>query len=439
VAVAFDATSEFDLTSSAAQNHTPVGTPKAVLVRVAANTETSDVISGVTYGGVAMARLAHSVTTAGNEDGSTWIYFLGESIPTGTQSASVSVSSGTTAKRAWVSTFTATTDATESACTPQTYDSGSASSTSITLPTTAGFAGAVVSVCFAGLGNCSNLSLPSEGSYSLSGTCRDFGSQVAKSAYRTGLSGANITVTWGLSSSEDVSCSAVAIQEKAGGTAHSLAGTADGTSTTTGTIAAGWALAAAATGASTATAALPVDFALAGTAAGTSSTSAVLSPTFALIGSAAGASTAAAAITYQAALAGTADGVSTASGAITGAFLLAGTSDATSSAAGDLVIAFPLIGTSDGTSSAAAALTAAKLMAGSADGTSSAAADLILAYNMLASASGIATTTATMNVDWLLAATSAGTSSATGILFVLEGGQVPIVASFPSIFFLLLE
>jgi hypothetical protein len=178
---------------------------------------------------------------------------------------------------------------------------------------------------------------------------------------------------------------------------------------------------------------------LAGTADGTSTTTAVLSPTFALAGTSDGTSTTAAALSLGFFLAGTADGTSTAAGNLVLAFHLAGTADGTSTISATIFVAKLLQGTADGTSSAAAALTYAAKLAASADGVSTTAADLILAFNMAAAADGIATTNGTLNVDWLLAAIAAGVTTASGTLYVLEGGQVPIVSSFPSIFFLLLE
>lgn len=214
MAIAFDASSSFDITGSGSGTHTPAGTPRGVVVCIAEDIGTTDVISGVTYGGTAMTRLAYVANDFGNETNSVYIYFLGASIPTGAQTVAVTVASGTTAKRVWTVSFTAAAD-TESACTPQTFESSSsAASWSVTLPTAAGFAGSVVSAFATGLGNCGNSTLPT-GFTQVS--CVDFGASTAKAAYDDGLSGANIVVEWTGSANDDVSMAAVAIQEAAGG------------------------------------------------------------------------------------------------------------------------------------------------------------------------------------------------------------------------------
>lgn len=75
--------------------HTPVGTPRGILVFIAQGFEAAtDVITGVTYGGVAMTRVAVT-TTAPTDPVRSYAYFLGSSIPTGAQTVAVTASSGT--------------------------------------------------------------------------------------------------------------------------------------------------------------------------------------------------------------------------------------------------------------------------------------------------------------------------------------------------------
>lgn len=97
--IGFDAASEATGTTTFSWTHTPVGTAKGIAVCVFVNTAATDVISGVTYGGTAMAQVASAGDSAG-EPGFTECYFLGASIPTGAQTVQVTVSSGTTAKHA---------------------------------------------------------------------------------------------------------------------------------------------------------------------------------------------------------------------------------------------------------------------------------------------------------------------------------------------------
>jgi hypothetical protein len=77
--------------------HTPVGTPKGVLVyaieNAAASTITAE-ITGCTYGGIAMTQVANSPAqnTAATEDGLVYGFFLGSGIPTGIQTVTVQAS-----------------------------------------------------------------------------------------------------------------------------------------------------------------------------------------------------------------------------------------------------------------------------------------------------------------------------------------------------------
>lgn len=96
-------------TVSLTQTFTPVGTPRAIISIVVATGETGDVISGITYGGVAMERVGYAVNASG-ETGACWVYFLGAGIPTGAQSIVPTVSSGTTAKAIRNYSFTAAKD-----------------------------------------------------------------------------------------------------------------------------------------------------------------------------------------------------------------------------------------------------------------------------------------------------------------------------------------
>lgn len=90
-------------------NHTPVGTPKGVVVLIAAS-DASDVISGVTYGGVVLSRVAAAtkISTVSTEGGSVYTYFRGSGIPTGLQA--VSISNTATQAGAVVITLTSAAD-----------------------------------------------------------------------------------------------------------------------------------------------------------------------------------------------------------------------------------------------------------------------------------------------------------------------------------------
>ena len=69
--------------------HTPVGTPRAVIVFIA-GIAGADEVSGVTYGGTAMTEMTGSPSSkATGETGTVYGYFLGASIPTGAQTVAM--------------------------------------------------------------------------------------------------------------------------------------------------------------------------------------------------------------------------------------------------------------------------------------------------------------------------------------------------------------
>ncbi|SRR6266545_2827637 len=107
--IQFDAATELESTLSTdplAFNHTPVGTPKGVVVTIGHGVLSADNVNGVTYGGVAMTRRQTNSDTL-TEPGRTYIYSLHSSIPTGLQSVSVDwITGNTNAKHLCCMTFT---------------------------------------------------------------------------------------------------------------------------------------------------------------------------------------------------------------------------------------------------------------------------------------------------------------------------------------------
>jgi len=91
VTIAFDAVSTIEggSTPTYSFSHTPVGTPKGVLVFITSINAT-DYITSVTYGGVAMTEVSLSpLIYTGAEPGIVHAFFLGSSVPTGTQTVEV--------------------------------------------------------------------------------------------------------------------------------------------------------------------------------------------------------------------------------------------------------------------------------------------------------------------------------------------------------------
>lgn len=101
--------STFTTTSPNTFNHTPIGTPKGVLVWVY-ESDGTDTVTAVTYGGVSMTRVGYVGNSGHAEPGSTTLYFLGSGIPTGTQSVSIAHTGSGTTKQAVCQTLVATAD-----------------------------------------------------------------------------------------------------------------------------------------------------------------------------------------------------------------------------------------------------------------------------------------------------------------------------------------
>lgn len=135
-APAFDAFSTSG-TDGEPYNHVPVGTPRAVVACI--RRPTADTITGVTYGGQALTELGSSpvVKTTG-EVMAINCWFLGSSIPTGTQEVAVAGNSSPSNVFTW--TLTASDDT-------EIVDDGFESADTIDSPRVALALGGRVSLC----------------------------------------------------------------------------------------------------------------------------------------------------------------------------------------------------------------------------------------------------------------------------------------------------
>jgi hypothetical protein len=90
---------------------TPVGTPKAVILYVFHYNAVSDAVNSATYGGVSMTEVSGSPLLKTNTEAmGIYVYFLGSSIPTGTQTVVVDTGAVSSNMSARVVTLTATGD-----------------------------------------------------------------------------------------------------------------------------------------------------------------------------------------------------------------------------------------------------------------------------------------------------------------------------------------
>lgn len=76
-------------------SYTPTSTPRGICVCAIHSDSSTDHISSITYGGVAMARAVTAADTT-TEPGRADIWWLGRGVPTGTQTVSVDLTSATT-------------------------------------------------------------------------------------------------------------------------------------------------------------------------------------------------------------------------------------------------------------------------------------------------------------------------------------------------------
>jgi hypothetical protein len=78
-------------------SHTPVGTPKGVVVAINQMPFSTDWVSGVSYGGVDLSRVVRATDVASTK-GAADLWFRGSGLPAGAQTFSVSFTSATTTK-----------------------------------------------------------------------------------------------------------------------------------------------------------------------------------------------------------------------------------------------------------------------------------------------------------------------------------------------------
>lgn len=209
---AFLESTTFTTTSPKTFTFTPVGTPRAILLGVAYPSVDDEINGAVTYGGVAMARVALATTTAGDEDGSSVLYFLGAGIPTGAQTVSIAHSGAATAKWPICQSMTADADteivvsgtvATETANPSVVLDTGATSS----LRTAILYSGTTQP------GNATVLTGMEANSAAMS---HDFGAVTAFLGMQSTAATGSFTIGWTISI-DDAAMVAAAVQEIAAG------------------------------------------------------------------------------------------------------------------------------------------------------------------------------------------------------------------------------
>lgn len=216
-AVAFDAVTESHTGTTGASatyswSHTPVGTPKAVVVFTIDLTGGNYPYGGVTYGGVALSEVTSGTASDGSgtpEGGTMKAWFLGSGIPTGTQTVQVTESGSMNNNHAYVYTFTAGgdtsyagvyTESNNQTLTEENIDDGSPGTSSIRVMAVKSGASSV-------------LSAGSNSTYNGTGMSIDGGSTISMTVYETvpGQGSRPVGVTYG--TSDDVAAVYLAVIE----------------------------------------------------------------------------------------------------------------------------------------------------------------------------------------------------------------------------------
>ena len=221
MAIAFDAVAipaNALYTATFSWTHTPVGTPRGAAV-IVVQEKSTDQVSGVTYGGVAMTRVRYDARTA-TEAGCVYIYFLGASVPAGAQTVTVTL---TDANDTNAVSLTVTSAAVDTAVDVSNgLDAGIIANPSLAISPT------VEAVIFYGIfsGLAAPVTTVETGSTHVAG--KDYGTDSAMWARKSVAAGGATTIGY-TAASDDVCHSALAIKELVATTYYqTLAATAIG-------------------------------------------------------------------------------------------------------------------------------------------------------------------------------------------------------------------
>jgi hypothetical protein len=207
----FDAYSESnDQLGNHSWSHTLAAGAKGLLVAVVQTGGTTDVLSAanaVQVGSTNLTRIRFDVDSVGSGVGVYW-FFLGSSVPTGSQTITTNKSGGLQQTRCSAWSITASSDTAVDASNATTGDQDDPS---ITLATTTGRITFVATAFASGLASTGDVT--EGGDYTRNMADDAFG-LTRHTARRTNLAtGGNVTVDWTTASSDDVAMSAVAIGE----------------------------------------------------------------------------------------------------------------------------------------------------------------------------------------------------------------------------------
>ncbi len=207
---AFTASGDYYATPDPATlSHTPSGTPRGVVVWIVHVADFTDDVTAVTYGGTSMTKLGFASPGDSGEDVGVSCWFLGSSVPTGTQTVSVDHDGSGGRKRTYVATLTAAADTEATAHGGASNTASTAAQVTLDSSTTTTVKLAALATGRGVLGQVD----PITGMTEL--VEHDLGSLVTAAVYRTTPGSGSETVGWTLSANDEWAVYGVAVGEVA--------------------------------------------------------------------------------------------------------------------------------------------------------------------------------------------------------------------------------
>lgn len=215
MAAAFDAAANSANSTDPSWTHTPVGTPRGIVVLVIQQAGSLETVTA-TYGGVSMTALTVIDGSAASEPA--WIYpfiLTSGSIPTGAQTVAVTAD-GSTSKIG--ASFSVTAGADLVVDDEDFLVASSQDDPSRTLTATADVV--VFSALFSGLGNAANVTAGT-------GFTKTFGGSISAATGNfmrstSAFSAGSVSVPWTTSAADDVVMYAIAVKESSGGSPQNV-------------------------------------------------------------------------------------------------------------------------------------------------------------------------------------------------------------------------
>ena len=205
--ITFDFASEGTGTTTFTWSHAGGANPEGGVVACMCSACTTDVISGAKWGASSMTLVGNAIDTVG-EPGSVEVYWIGSSVPSGTQTIECTVSSGTDAKHG-VAIGVQANGNVQLAGTFCTIDTGDPDDPSCTVT---GISGARFGFAFLFSGLNDPTSITAGAGFTL-GPDNDYGTKSSISEYESSQGSGNLTAAFTTTAADDVAMLGMAFQQ----------------------------------------------------------------------------------------------------------------------------------------------------------------------------------------------------------------------------------